>query len=383
MTEVDNHANVEQVFGTPVLAVCGYSGSGKTTLLEAAIPQLTARGLSVAVVKHDAHGFTVDREGKDSDRLFGAGATVALRGPKEQFLRRGASAVLALEATLADLAQDHDIVLVEGHKDTPLAKLWLGSAENEFPPEQVTSVHAVLPWDGDRLKQFLDYVDQWLHEAWLRRPLFAGLLIGGKSQRMGTPKQVMRFVDNSLGEIAARALGDALERPTMLRSNASDKSLHPSLVLLGAGPIPDALLQQPRLLDPPDLAGPVAGLLAAHRWAPAAAWIVSACDHPWVNRQDIEELIQKRRAGRWAIVSRQLDGHPCPTLALYEPQALHLLERSFWTRGEDIRLSQLLEDPHTWISSRGTRGVESVNTPQEYQAAREQVKHESRPNQGS
>ena len=38
-------------FGAPVLAVCGFSGSGKTTLLEAAIPQLIARGVSVAVVK--------------------------------------------------------------------------------------------------------------------------------------------------------------------------------------------------------------------------------------------------------------------------------------------------------------------------------------------
>lgn len=383
MTEVDNHSSVEQEFGAPVLAVCGPSASGKTTLLEAAIPQLIARGLAVAVVKHDAHGFTVDREGKDSDRLFSAGETGALHGPKKRFLCREARTALALEATLVELARDHDIVLVEGHKDTPLPKLWLSSSKNRFPPDQVTSVREVLPWNGDRLKQFLDYIDRWLYEAWLRRPLFAGLLVGGKSQRMGKPKQMMRFAGSTLGEIAACALGEALKRYATPRSYARDGSLDPNLILLGAGPVPDALLQQPRLLDPPNIESPVAGLLAAHRWAPTAAWIVSACDHPWLRGQDIEKLIRERRAGRWAIVSRQLDSHPCPTLALYEPQALHLLERLFETCGKEIRLSQLLEDSHTWISPHSTRGAESVNTPQEFQAAQDCAKHEMRSNQGS
>ena len=132
-----------QRFGAPVLAVCGFSGSGKTTLIEAAIPHLIARGLAVAAVKHDSHGFAVDKEGKDSERLFRAGATVALRGPGEQFLRRNASSTLTLEATLSDLARDHDLLLVEGHKDTPLPKLWVGNAEASAPPEHVTDVQGI------------------------------------------------------------------------------------------------------------------------------------------------------------------------------------------------------------------------------------------------
>src|ERR1700694_4988704 len=101
-----------RTYAAPVLAVCGYSGSGKTTLLEAAIPRLVERGLAVAVVKHDAHRFEVDRPGKDSDRLFRAGATVVLRGAEEQFERRAEP--LTLEGTLERLARDHDLLLVEG-----------------------------------------------------------------------------------------------------------------------------------------------------------------------------------------------------------------------------------------------------------------------------
>ncbi|HXT51259.1 MAG TPA: molybdopterin-guanine dinucleotide biosynthesis protein MobB, partial [Thermoanaerobaculia bacterium] len=59
-----------------VVGVAGWSGSGKTTLLERVVPALVADGLSVVVVKHDAHGLALDVAGKDSDRLFRAGAEV-------------------------------------------------------------------------------------------------------------------------------------------------------------------------------------------------------------------------------------------------------------------------------------------------------------------
>jgi molybdopterin-guanine dinucleotide biosynthesis protein A len=357
-------------FGAPVLAVCGFSGSGKTALLEAAIPQLLALGLSVAVVKHAAHGFIVDKEGKDSDRFFRAGATVALRGPSEQFQRRRPSAVLTLEETLADLARDHDIVLVEGHKETPLPKLWLGSTEVASIPPGVTQVLDTLAWNGDRLQSFLRFFVPWYSEAWKRRPLFAGLLLGGKSLRMGTPKQMLPFGNSNLGEIVAKALSQALKTAVPESPVCEPGSLHPRLILLGAGSIPEALICQPRLVDPPGLAGPLAALLAAHRWAPTAAWLVAACDHPWLKAEDLEAFIEQRQPGRWAIVSRQRDAHPAPTLALYEPQALHLLERSLWTRGaEDTRLAQLLDDAHTWVAPNGARSAESVNTPEEYMAA--------------
>ena len=111
-------------FAAPVLALCGLSGSGKTTLLEAAIPSLVQRGLAVAVVKHTSHDFEVDRPGKDSERLFRAGATISLRGPQQQFERRAAA--LPLEVTLARLACDHDLLLVEGHKDTRIAEALAG-----------------------------------------------------------------------------------------------------------------------------------------------------------------------------------------------------------------------------------------------------------------
>ena len=359
-----------QRYGAPVLAVCGYSGSGKTTLLEAALPHLRARGLSVAVVKHAAHGFVVDKAGKDSDRLFRAGATVALRGPSEQFHRRGAEAMLTLETTLADLGRDHDLLLVEGHKDTPLPKLWLGNAETAAPPKDVREVEALLPWNADRLGAFLAFLGKWLPEAWAARPLLAGLLVGGRSSRMGRPKQLLNFRGRPLGWIVAQALRGALSK----RAGPTDAAgaNFARVVALGSGVLPDLLAGLQRLPDPPDIAGPMAGLLAGHRWAPSAAWMVAACDHPWLTAEDLRWLAAQRRPGAWAIIPRQPDGHPCPTLALYEPQALTTLERLALALPRlDMRLAALCEHPRTLLIDpppQSGRGWINVNTPEEFSA---------------
>ena len=58
----------------PIISIVGKSDSGKTTLIEKLVPVLTKRGYRVATVKHDVHGFEVDREGKDSWRHKQAGA---------------------------------------------------------------------------------------------------------------------------------------------------------------------------------------------------------------------------------------------------------------------------------------------------------------------
>ena len=41
-----------------VAAISGIKNSGKTTFLEHLVPVLRARGLRVAVIKHDGHDFT-------------------------------------------------------------------------------------------------------------------------------------------------------------------------------------------------------------------------------------------------------------------------------------------------------------------------------------
>ena len=101
----------------PIISIVGRSDSGKTTLIEKLVPELVRRGWRVATVKHDVHGFDVDREGKDSWRHKQAGAhTVILSSPARLALIRDVPADLPLDDIRARFVQDVDLILSEGYK---------------------------------------------------------------------------------------------------------------------------------------------------------------------------------------------------------------------------------------------------------------------------
>ena len=108
-----------------VIGLAGWSGSGKTTLLGKVIPRLVARGLKVSTLKHAHHGFDVDQPGKDSHSHRLAGATEVLIGSSARFALvhelRGAREPTVQE--LLALLSPVDLVIVEGYKAAPLAKL--------------------------------------------------------------------------------------------------------------------------------------------------------------------------------------------------------------------------------------------------------------------
>jgi molybdopterin-guanine dinucleotide biosynthesis protein B len=101
----------------PIISIVGKSDSGKTTLIEKLVPELARRGYRVATVKHDMHGFEVDREGKDSWRHKQAGAhTVVISSPQKVALIRDVEEDLTLDEIRARWIQDVDLILSEGYK---------------------------------------------------------------------------------------------------------------------------------------------------------------------------------------------------------------------------------------------------------------------------
>ena len=100
----------------PVYSFVAWSGTGKTTYLTALIGVLAARGIRTALVKHDAHRFEIDREGKDTRRFADAGAQVVAIADGEKWALMEYRPV-TLETILSKIT-DVDLVLVEGwHTD--------------------------------------------------------------------------------------------------------------------------------------------------------------------------------------------------------------------------------------------------------------------------
>ena len=119
-----------------IFGIAGWSGSGKTTLLEKLIPQFTARGLKVSVIKHAHHGFDIDRPGKDSYRHREAGASEVLLACNDRWAlmhERREEGDVTLDELLSRLAPC-DLVLIEGFKQEPVPKLEVYRPENGKPP---------------------------------------------------------------------------------------------------------------------------------------------------------------------------------------------------------------------------------------------------------
>ncbi|MHC4715799.1 MAG: molybdopterin-guanine dinucleotide biosynthesis protein B [Planctomycetota bacterium] len=294
----------------PAVGICGYSGAGKTTLIERLVPRLLRQGLAVLVVKHDAHGLDVDTPGKDSDRFFRAGADVVARGPVEQFLRAHGGGNDRLKELLPELCLAYDLVLVEGHKASPLPKIWLLSEGEKTPPPQTANVLAVLGRGDDRLAAAMAVAQTRLQEQWSNVPVFGGVLIGGESSPVSMPKHLIR----TAGRTRLKQAVEVLEL------------LCRQVVILGDGAIPESLAGYPRLPDVPDAQGPLAGMLAAMRWAQWTSWLFVACDLPGMSAEALRWLLAARRPGVWATIPMLDEGPSKPLPAHCDFRSRPLLE---------------------------------------------------------
>jgi molybdopterin-guanine dinucleotide biosynthesis adapter protein len=131
--------------GPRVLGIAGWSGSGKTTLITQLIPQLIARGLKVAAVKHAHHSFEVDQPGKDSYAMREAGATEVIVSSARRWVQMHELGT-GTEATLAELlgrVTPCDLVLIEGYKTQRHPKLEVFRRSVGMPPLHLSDPRVV------------------------------------------------------------------------------------------------------------------------------------------------------------------------------------------------------------------------------------------------
>ncbi len=119
----------------PIVCVVGASDSGKTTFLEQLIPEVCSRGYRVGTIKHDVHGFEMDREGKDTWRHRQAGAaTIAISSPTQVASIRVTDVEMELTEVVARYFWTEDLILVEGFKRSPFPKIEIFRAMIEPKP---------------------------------------------------------------------------------------------------------------------------------------------------------------------------------------------------------------------------------------------------------
>ncbi len=345
----------------PILGICGLSGAGKTTLIEALLPELVQRGLRVAVVKHDCRNLVVDIPGKDGDRLYRAGADVFLLGG-EEFVRLHGDAGASFGFQLSQLARRYDLVLVEGHGQTPVPKVWLLANDGGMPSTDVEAVLKVFSRGETRAAQVLDFLLQWLQEIWRQTPVWACVLIGGRSSRMGRPKHLLEKEEATAGSTwLEHTVG-------LLQPLIGDQ-----IALSGGGLVPQSLAHLPRLPDVPEARGPLTGILAAMRWQPAVSWLLIACDMPDISTEALTWLLAQRQPGYWGTVPcLQENGYVEPLLAHYDYRCGPLFEELL--ASGSLRIGQIarqgkIETPLIPLQIRSS--WHNINTPLELAESRQ------------
>ena len=123
-----------------VVNIVGSSSNvGKTYLLEGLIKELKVRGYSIATIKHDVHGFDIDKKGKDTYKHREAGSETVIISSKN---RLAMIKELKEETELNDIIKmvlDKDIILIEGYKKSNLRKIEVfrsGVSEKIITPKE-------------------------------------------------------------------------------------------------------------------------------------------------------------------------------------------------------------------------------------------------------
>lgn len=108
----------------PVISIVGSSDCGKTTLIEKLLKIFKEKNYKIATIKHDVHGFDIDKEGKDTYRHKQAGAySVIISSPWKYALISDVENELSLDDLIFKLDLDVDLVLTEGFKSANKPKI--------------------------------------------------------------------------------------------------------------------------------------------------------------------------------------------------------------------------------------------------------------------
>src|SRR5271166_5405232 len=186
-------------------------------------------------------------------------------------------------------------------------------------------------------------------------PVYGLILAGGQSTRMQRDKASLEYLgqtqlDRSF-ELAARHV------PTVFVSVRADQSAD------------RARARRPLIVDSIDGAGPIAGIRSAFARFPDVAWLVLACDLPFLTDAALEQLLQARDPTALATAYMSAhDGLPEPLCAIWEPAAAAALAAA-QAGGQTCPRKFLIRNRTKLVEPVDRRALDNINTPEEYAEA--------------
>jgi len=187
-------------------------------------------------------------------------------------------------------------------------------------------------------------------------PTFGLVLAGGSSRRMRTDKAALAYGSRPQLAQAYDLLARHVERAFVsVRSDQAGEALR---------------ARYPQVVDGPVGHGPIAGIIAAQARHPDVAWLVLACDLPFLDDATLAALLARRDPSRLATAfTSRHDDLPEPLCAIYEPASLEAI-LGHVASGRSCPRKFLLEHDVLLLEPATPLALDNANTPEEAAAAR-------------
>jgi molybdopterin-guanine dinucleotide biosynthesis protein A len=124
----------------------------------------------------------------------------------------------------------------------------------------------------------------------------------------------------------------------------------------------------PQIVDEVAGIGPIAGIAAAQAACPEAAWLIVACDLPFLDDSAIARLIAARGAHAVVAYRSAHDGLPEPLCAVYEPSTRAAILDAI-ARDRRCPRKFIIESGVPLLDQADPAALDNVNTPQEFATA--------------
>ena len=126
---------------------------------------------------------------------------------------------------------------------------------------------------------------------------------------------------------------------------------------------------RPMIVDSVPGAGPIVGIRSALAAYPHVAWLVLACDLPFLSDAALTQLLRERDPAAFATAYKSAhDGLPEPLCTIWEPSAARALA-DYQAAGGDCPRKFLLRHNARLLDPKDRRALDNVNTPEEYAQA--------------
>ncbi len=356
------------------ISVSGYSNSGKTTLITRLIKNLNPE-FDIGYIKHDVHKFEIDKEGKDTQRAWSSGASrISIsESCHTAHIHKGTPTQMEIRSAFNGC----DFVFLEGLKKARVNKLVLiddkkkildslskGEIENVIgfigQEETVEGLPVNAPYfNRDDVPGIADFIRQHLFTLAAKIQLYGLVLTGGDSRRMNRDKALLDYHGRPQAEVIYGLLSEVCKQVYV--SSKKDQWRGKSLGKL------------PQIQDVFLGFGPLSGILSAMHAYPEAAWLVVACDLPYVNLGTIETLVKNRNPFKTATCFKNAHSYlPEPLCSVYEPKIrIGLLENL--AIGNLSPRDILMNSPIKTVDQTEGENLENVNSDEAYKKAKSEL----------